>query len=98
MLLGHKLHTAGNTRRYKIDYSNWLEEGESLSSGTVVIPPGVSLPDITLSPVASILNSTTLLFTMSGGSANEAFTLNVQIIDSRSEVKNDTVGFTVVAP
>lgn len=98
MLLGTKLHTAGNTRRFQIDYSNWLEEGESLSSGTVVKPPGVALPDITLSPAASVLNSTHLLFTMAGGSANEAFTLNVQITNSRGEVKNDTVGFTVVAP
>lgn len=97
MLLSTKPHTAGNRTRYALDYSNWLDEGESLSSGVVVIDPAHSVSDITL-VAATVLNSTHLLFIMSGGSVNEAFILDVQITNSRGEVKNDTIGFFIVAP
>lgn len=99
MLLGTKPHTAGNRRAYAVDYSDWLEEGMSLASGTVVLSAAftATVTDVVISAVAAT-PSNHLVFTMQGGSINEAFTLDVQGIDSRGEIKNDTVGFVVIKP
>jgi hypothetical protein len=98
MLLGTKAHTAGNKTRYFVDYSVWLDEGVSLSSATVVLDPAftATVTDITLTSVLC-LPSHQVSFFMQGGSVNENFTLDVQVVDSRGEIKNDTLGFTVVA-
>ena len=93
MLLGRKVHTAGNIIRYEIDYSDWLEEGVSLVTATVTGAPS----DITLTGVG-MLTPHKVVFTMGGGSVNENFTLAVQVTDTRNETKNDTVGFTIQAP
>jgi hypothetical protein len=98
MLLGTKRHGAGNTTRYDIDYSNWLMDGESLLSATVVLDPAftATVTDITISNVA-VLPSHKLHFTLAGGSANEVFTLDVQTTTQNpTEIKKDTVAFTVV--
>jgi hypothetical protein len=99
MLLGRKVHGAGDHIRYVIDYSNWLEEGESLSDGDVVLAPEftATVTDVIVGTAAAT-PSNCLVFMLSGGSANEVFTLNVQATNSRAEVKNDTIDFTVVAP
>ena len=96
MNLGRKNFTVGNTTRFSVDYSDWLDDGVTLTSGTAVKAAGAPA-DITVSAV-SVAPSGKLYFTVAGGSLNENFTINVQITDSRSEVKNDTCPFTVVAP
>jgi hypothetical protein len=96
MLLAQKRHTAGNTIRYLVDYSDWLEQGETLTAGTVVMGlPAVT--DVTISEV-TFTPEGHLIFFLAGGTLNEIFTLATQITDSRTEVKNDTIGFSVVAP
>lgn len=99
MLLGRKMHGAGNTTIYEIDYGNWLEPGESLLSATVVMDPAftATVTDIVISAV-SVTPSHKLLFHMAGGSANESFTLDVQATTQNpTEIKNDTVEFWVAA-
>ena len=99
MLLGTKPHTAGNHKLFKIDYSNWLPDGVSLSTATVVLSAAftATVTDVTISNVVT-LPSHHVSFMLIGGSVNETFTLDVQVTDSRGETKNDTVGFRVVAP
>lgn len=99
MLLGRKTHTAGNSILYSVDYSNWLQEGESLSSGAVAMSADftATVTDIVISEVR-VTPSGDLIFRMAGGSADETFTLDVSIVNSRGEDKNDTVGFDVVDP
>jgi hypothetical protein len=96
MNLGRKNFTVGNTTRYSVNYSAWLEDGVTLVSGTAVM--GVpSVADIVISAV-SVAPSGRLYFTLHGGSVNENFTIAVSITDSRSEIKNDTCPFQCVAP
>lgn len=99
MLLGKKAHTAGNHTRYEIDYSDWLAEGETLTAATVVMDPAftATVTDVTISGVA-MLPSHKVVFILAGGSLNENFTLDVQATTSRTEQKNDTLQFSVVAP
>lgn len=94
MNLGRKPFTVGNTSRFSVDYSNWLEEGCTLKSGTAVVN-GVN--DVTITNVL-VAPSGRLYFTLAGGSLNENFTVAVSITDSRNEIKNDTCAFNCVAP
>ena len=96
MSLGTKKFTAGNTTRYSVNYSEWLDHGVTLVSGTAGM--GVpSVADIVITAV-SVAPSGRLYFTLHGGSVNEIFTIAVSITDSRGEVKNDTCNFNCVAP
>lgn len=96
MNLGRKPFTVGNTTRFSVSYAEWLEDGVTLLSGTAVKPAN-GPSDIVISAV-SVAPSGKLYFTLAGGSLNENFTINVQITDSRNEVKNDTCSFQCVAP
>lgn len=102
MLLAQKVQSAGDKIRYELDYSNWLEgagEGTSLTSGTVILDPknNPQPTDIVIG-APTVGSNTRLIFTVAGGSANEVFTVDVQAVDSRTEIKNDTITFRITAP
>jgi hypothetical protein len=99
MNLGRRAHSAGDKTRYVVEYENWLLPGESLVSGTVELNAAftATVTDIVISDVATN-SSNELVFFLAGGSVDEVFTLDVQILDSRGEIKNDTVEFFVLAP
>lgn len=98
-VIASRFHTAGNRRRWRIDYSGWLDEGVTATSAAV------TLTDTTLAPftgatidTVSVNPSGQVVFWTNGGVVNELFTANVAMTDSIGEVKKDTVSFTVVAP
>lgn len=97
-MLGRKSHTAGNAIWYGVDYSEWLEQGVTLASGTVALNSEftATVTDVTISSV-SVTASNHLVFKMTGGSVDEVFTLDVQGTTSRGEIKNDTLEFFVIA-
>lgn len=95
--LGRKMHGAGNKTRYEIDYTNWLEPGETLLTGTVVLDPlfTATVKDVVLTNVV-VTPSQKLEFTMATGSVSETFTLDVQVTTQNpTEIKNNTVEFFV---
>lgn len=99
MLIAQKIQTAGDKIRYELDYSNWLGEGMSLTSGTVILDPKNSpQPTDIVIGAPTVGSNTRLIFTVAGGSANEVFTVDVQAVDSRTEIKNDTISFRITPP
>lgn len=98
-VLAQKTHTAGNRRRWRVSYEDWLEEGVTVASAVV------SLTDVTIAPLtgASVDTSSVdpdghVIFWTNGGVVNEVFTINVAMTNSSGEIKKDTIGFTVIAP
>jgi hypothetical protein len=92
MILDRKPQTVGNRRQYIVDYSQWLDTGVTLTAGTATTTSLTATID-TVSHT-----TTTLVFFVNGGALNEIFTVVLQVTDSNSEVKNDTIEFFVVAP
>jgi hypothetical protein len=92
MLIGRKPHTVGDKRKYIVDYSQWLDTGITLTAGTA------TTTSLTASVDTVSHTDTTLIFFVHGGALNEIFTVVIQVTDTNSEVKNDTVEFFVVAP
>lgn len=85
--------TAGNRRRYIVDYSSWLREGTSVdgftavsSSLTAAVTNAQPLPDQTCQ------------FIVDGGVLGEEFTVTLTMTTSYGEIKLDDVPFLVVAP
>lgn len=94
MVLARRPFTQGNRLAYNIDYSAWLTPaGTTLAAASVsTADPGFAIDTITHT-------ATMVKFYLSGNSAvNEIFTVAVQVTDSNSEIKNDTIEFFVVAP
>jgi hypothetical protein len=92
MLLGSKSHTAGDTKRWRIDYSRWLDNTIDIESADVT----------SSSTTCTVENSSVLgdevIFFLTGGDQGEALTVSVAMTDTAGNVKHDTIAFTVVAP
>lgn len=95
MLMRSIAHAAGNHIRYEIDYSDWLREGDTLTTVTVVMDPTTPTADVVISGIL-VAQGHKAFFMLAGGSVNETFTLDVQATDSRGEITNDTIKFTII--
>jgi len=93
MLLGSKIHTAGDTKRWIIDYSRWLENPTNIVSATVTS----SSTSCTITPPATVLGKEVIFF-LKGGTVGETLTVSIVMIDGNTNSKHDTIKFTVVAP
>lgn len=96
MLLAKRYITQGDTRRYVIDYNDFLLKGIVLTAAVIV--NGTAGTTSTVQNVTLDESATKVIFFATGGALNEVFTANVQVTDSNNEVVNDTIQFTVVSP
>ena len=99
MLLGSQNITQGDTRRYFVSYEEFLIKGAVLTTVTVTVSAGAtsSIGTSTIAPVLTV-DEKGIIFWVIGGVLNEKFTVNIQVHDNNSEVVNDTLSFTIVAP
>jgi hypothetical protein len=92
MRLGNFNKTPAERKRYAIDYSDWLDTGETLSSYTLTVSPSGGL---TVDTASLTTGSTVLVFFASGGSSGSQYTLDVKANTSGGQIKEDTVLFNV---
>lgn len=93
MKLASRAHTVGNKVFWTVDYDNWLEDGVTISSAVVTVTDA----SVTVgTPV--IEDGHKVRFYVFGGTLNQSFTVSVSIVDTKTQTKNDTIDFTVVAP
>ena len=93
MLLGSKVHTAGDTKRWKLDFHRWLDNTATIVNASVTS----SSETCTVRPAPKILGKEVIFF-LTGGTVGETLTVSVMIEDSFGNIKNDTVAYTVIAP
>jgi hypothetical protein len=99
MLLATRTITKGDTRRYEIDYREFLDQGIVLSNPVVSIVAAIPTVTSTVQNASLDAAEKKLYFFVTGGTAlNEVFTVAVQVQDSNLETVNDTIQFTVIAP
>lgn len=93
MVLARRNHTVGNKVFWTVDYGDWLEDGVTIASAVVTDND----TSVTVgSPVTE--DGHKIRFFVQGGTLNQAFTVSVAMTDSKGQIKNDTIEFTVVAP
>lgn len=90
--------TPDETKRYSIEYSDWLDTGETVSDVSFEISP-------TTSPALSVQSShivqgdtgalTQLRFFVTGGVAKKSYKVIVNVATSGGQEKQDTVLFDI---
>lgn len=99
MLLGTQNITQGDTRRYKVEYDQFLIKGEDLTGVTVTVSSGAT-STVGTGPNApkTSVDEKAIYFWLTGGNLNEVFTASIQVTTNLPQTVNDTLKFTVVAP
>ena len=94
MLLGSVSDfVAGDVRQFGIDYSQWLTQGEYVTSATVTVDPVASA---TVSNQLFSPDQDVVLFNLGGAVAGTTFTVTVAATTNLSQTRNDSIAFTCV--
>ena len=92
MLLGNRLITTGDTRRYEVDYADFLQTGDVIASATV----SENGPTSQTGSAVLDVSQTKFFFFLTAGVVGEAFTVSLQIKTVFGEIVNHTINFQVV--
>lgn len=95
MKLATFVKTPAERKRYVIDYTDWLDTGETVVSTNFQVSPNVPTTGLTVDAVSINPNGKEVVFFTSLGSNNVTYTVDVQIQTSGGQVKEDTVVFSV---
>lgn len=100
MILGKLLKTPAERKRYSVDYSVWLSDGETVTNVAFAVSqdPTLETPVSPLDVDAYSIASPTVVFFVSDGDNNASYSVDIQITTSTGQIKEDTVKFAVRAP
>lgn len=94
MKLDNFIKSPVERKRYTIDYSDWLDTGETISSVTFAVTP-TTTNTLEIDAYTLGTGNTTVIFFANYGDANNIYTVDVQIVTSGGQTKEDTILFTV---
>lgn len=84
----------GERKRYAIDYSQWLDQGETVQSASFVVAPtaagGIEVDAFTIGSPA-----VTVIYFVNAGQAGVDYELEIRIETSGGQIKKDTVLYSV---
>jgi hypothetical protein len=94
MKLANFVKSPVERKRYTIDYSDWLDTAETISTVTFAVTPATTntlqIDAYTISNPA-----TSVVFFANYGDAGSQYTVDVQITTSGGQTKEDTILFSV---
>lgn len=94
MKLGNFPKAPAERKRYTIDYTDWLDTGETISTVTFgVTPTGTGALGIDAYSIGS--PAKTVVFFANFGLAGKQYTVTVTITTSGGQTKEDTILFSV---
>lgn len=94
MRLGKFTKTPTEVKRYKIDYSHWLDTGEYVSSVSFSIISS-NTGSLTFSPNDINPTDTSVTFLVLGGTDGETYEVSVTMTTSLSQIKQDVIYYVV---
>ena len=93
MILGTINSAAGNILQYAIDYSQWLQEGETLVNVTFAVDAGpVTITNISYSP-----DKKEVRFFVNGGTSGTDYNILPTAATSFGQQRTDTIAVNVAA-
>lgn len=93
MKLGSYIKSPNENKQYVIDYSKWLEDGETLVSSVFsVSPAGMTVGTNVIDGTGTLLS-----YFVSGGSNGVYYVLTVRVTTNIGQIKEDTVHYNVRA-
>ena len=94
MKLGKFTKTSVERKRYALEYADWLDTTETVSSVTFAVTPVDAVPLVV--DASSISSSgTEVVFFINYGTTGTTYTLDIQITTSGGQIKEDQILFVV---
>lgn len=84
----------GERKRYSVDYSEWLDAGELVASATYSVTPATT-PVMEVDAATLGDPATSIIFFVIGGVEGTNYELEIRIITSGGQVKEDTILYVV---
>lgn len=94
MKLANFVKSPVERKRYTINYSDWLDTGETISTVTFT-PSPTETSGLIVDAYTIATPATSVVFFANYGVAGHQYTLDVQITTSGGQTKEDTVLFSV---
>lgn len=95
MIVARYTQTPDEVKAYKLDYTSWLDTGETIASVSAVTTTVTSPALGVLSGVLASLTDVSV--TVSGGVADSDYVVKVTVTTSANQVKEDCLEFEVRA-
>lgn len=94
--MGKFLKSPNESKRYSIDYVDWLDAGEYLSAVNISVSPTTSPPLLNdVNPLG--LTDTTASFFIGSGTTGNSYKLIVRVTTTNGQIKEDVVMIEVRA-
>lgn len=97
MNLGKYFKSPDERKRYSIDYADWLDTGEQLSSVTFEVTP-IDANPVSINGIAIESGGKSVVFYAAAGLDGKSYKAIATMTTSGGQVKEDTVQYTVKAP
>jgi hypothetical protein len=95
MKVGKFVKTPAERKRYALDYSNWLDTGETVNGSSFAISPTTGTP--LYIDGQAIVGGTQLSFYVNGGLDQNDYLVTVTITTTGGQTKQDTLTINVRA-
>jgi hypothetical protein len=97
MQLGKYSKVPADRKRYSIDYSDWLDQSELVSSVTFGVTPSEA-GMLVIDGTSIDTTKTISVFYASAGNVGSVYTVAVTMTTSGGQIREDTVQYTVKSP
>lgn len=94
MRLGKFAKSPQERKRYTIDYTDWLDTGETVTAAQYTIRQ-VTTPALVIDAQSILTGNKKVSFYVSAGDDNETYDVEIKVTTSTGQVKEDVVSFTV---
>jgi len=96
MHLGKFTKAAADEKRYIVDYTDWLDTGETIETVTFLLSPATD-PALVVYDSSILSGSQKIQFFVSDGNTGDTYTVLVTITTTGDQTKQDSIMFKVVA-
>lgn len=94
MKLGKHVKGPTERKRYRIDYSQWLDTNEIISSANFEVAP-ITDNMLVIDDSSIATPPTAVVFFANSGKEGAVYTLDVTIVTDGGQVKNDSIIFSI---
>jgi hypothetical protein len=98
MRLGKFKQAPLEKRRYFVDYSDWLDTGETIPSPATLNVVEATVPPLVVDGITLSTGNTGVVFYVSGGLDGEEYQVDIITTTSAGQVKEDSFIYIIEAP
>lgn len=92
MRLGKFVKAPAEVKRYTVDYTNWLDTGETVTAKAFEVTPSGAL---TIASSVILTGAQKISFFVAGGNNDETYRVAIRATTSAGQVKEDVLQFSV---